>query len=105
MFTILRCLTVRSSFRRRFGGGLLGRPAFRLTGLATLALGMGVNVAVPDADSLMAFVETSNGEPTGGDPIRMSDYVEWMKSSTSTGGFYSRPDPGVRRPAGARRLR
>ena len=50
--------------------GLLHRPAFLSTGLATLALGIGVNVAifslldglllkplpVPDADRLLAFV-------------------------------------------------
>ncbi|MFN0102023.1 MAG: ADOP family duplicated permease [Bryobacteraceae bacterium] len=83
--------------------GLLRRPAFLLTGLATLALGIGVNVAifsvldamllkplpVPDADRLMAFVETRNGEPTGGNPVRMGDYVEGMKSLAATGGFYS----------------
>lgn len=83
--------------------GLLRRPAFLFTGLATVALGIGVNVAifsvldamllkplpVPDADRLMAFVETRNGESTGGNPVRMNEYVEGMKSLAKTGGFYS----------------
>ena len=83
--------------------GLLRRPAFLLTGLATLAVGIGVNVAifsvvdglllkplpVPDADRLMAVVETRNGQPTGGNPIRLREYGESMRSLQSIGGLYS----------------
>ncbi len=79
------------------------RPAFLATGLATLALGIGVNVAtfslldtlllkplpVPDADRLLAFVETRNGEPTGGNPVRLRDYANGLKSISAIGGFYS----------------
>jgi putative ABC transport system permease protein len=82
---------------------LLRRPAFLTTGLATLALGIGVNVAifslldglllkplpVPDADRLMAFVETRNGDSTGGNPLRLKDYTDALRSLATTGGFYS----------------
>jgi predicted permease len=83
--------------------GLLRRPAFLTTGLLTLSLGIGVNVAifslldglllkplpVPAADRLMAFVETRNGQPTGGNPVRLREYGESMRSLQSIGGFYS----------------
>ncbi len=98
--------------------GLLRRPAFLTTGLATLALGIGVNVAifslldglllkplpVPDADRLMAFVETRNGDPTGGNPLRLKDYADAMRSLATTGGFYSE-GMVVRTAEGAQSLR
>lgn len=83
--------------------GLLRRPAFLLTGLTTLALGIGVNIAifsvldglllkplpVPEPDRLLAFVETRNGEPTGGNPARQRDYTTDMTTLANVGGFYS----------------
>lgn len=98
--------------------GLIRRPAFLTTGLATLALGIGVNVAifslldglllkplpVPDADRLMAFVETRNGEPTGGNPLRLKDYADAMGSLSTTAGFYSE-GMVVRTAEGAQSLR
>jgi predicted permease len=83
--------------------GLLRRPAFLATGLATLALGIGANVAifsildalllkplpVPNADRLMGIVETRNGQPTGGNPVRLREYGESMRSLQSIGGLYA----------------
>lgn len=81
---------------------LLRRPSFLATGLLTLALGIGVNIAifsvldgmlwkplpVPAPDRLLAFVETRDGAGTGGNPIRLEEYTSAMTSLAAAGGFY-----------------
>ncbi len=82
--------------------GLWRRPLFSLTGLASLALGIGVNVAIfsvldtlllkplplADASLVMAFVESRNGETTNGNPARMRDYRENLRTLKAVGGYY-----------------
>jgi len=83
--------------------GLLHRPAFLTAGLLTLAIGIGVNVAVfslldgvflkplplPEADRVFLLKEFRNGQPISSNPARLRDYTDAATSFSAIGGFYS----------------
>ncbi len=78
------------------------RRGLALTAICSLALGIGANSAVfsvidavllrplplPGADRLVVIEETKNGEVSGGNPARLSDWATQVTDLAAAAGFY-----------------
>jgi predicted permease len=101
--------------------GLMRRPVLLATGILTLAIGIGLNLAIfayvdtlllrplplPGGERVMAVLESRNGERTGGNPLRMGDYQAGMQTLEAVGGIYTERvvEAGPDGPTGIRVLR